>query len=149
MSQANPYDAFIMDHIRNARNYRALANASHKANGINPLCGDELTVFVKVVRGRIKDATFQCACCGISMASASVMTEIVKSAKVADVKPLASMFVAVLNGNAGAPAHGVDAAQLAILQAVRDMPGRNRCAALPWLALEAALDGRPQAVSAG
>jgi nitrogen fixation protein NifU and related proteins len=147
MSQANPYDAFIMDHIRNARNYRVIADASHRADGINPLCGDELTVYVSVVAGRIEDVAFQCACCGISMASASVMTETLKSCSVAAAKPVVSAFVAALNGNVGASRDG-DAAHLAILQSVRQMPGRNKCAALPWITLEAALDGRAQAVSA-
>lgn len=149
MSQANPYDATLMDHIRNARNYRALTDASHHADGINPLCGDEMKIYIKIDQGTIRDIAFQCQCCGISMASASVMTEMLKSRKVAEAKPLVSAFVAALDGTAGMPARDTDNAQLAILQTAREMPGRRRCAVLPWITLEAALDGRPQAVSAG
>ena len=68
------YDDVILDHVRNARNYRPVPDADRRAEGVNPLCGDTFTVFLKVESGRIRDAAFQCECCGISMASASVMT---------------------------------------------------------------------------
>ncbi|MEO7729042.1 MAG: iron-sulfur cluster assembly scaffold protein, partial [Burkholderiales bacterium] len=101
MSHSNPYDAFVMDHIKNARNYGELAGATHKADGLNPLCGDELKVYVKIEHDCITDIAFQCACCGISMASASVMTETVKTMQVAEARSLAGAFVAALRGNAG------------------------------------------------
>ncbi len=69
------YDDLIMDHIKNARNYRALADASHNANGHNPLCGDDIAVYVNLHGDRIAEVSFECTCCGISMASASIMTE--------------------------------------------------------------------------
>ena len=147
MSEANPYDGFIMDHIRNARNYRTLPAASHHAAGINPLCGDEMTVYAEIVQDRIRDVGFQCSCCGISMASASIMTDLLKSASVVDAKPLLREFIAAINGTAEASAQGIDGGRLAILQSVRALPSRRKCAALPWLTLEAALEGRPQAVS--
>jgi nitrogen fixation NifU-like protein len=74
MSDARFYDELIMDHIRNARNYRVLTDASHDAAGSNPLCGDEMRVYIRIDGRRIADAAFQCTCCGISMASASIMT---------------------------------------------------------------------------
>ena len=147
MSEANPYDGFIMDHIRNARNYRTLPAASHHAAGINPLCGDEMTVYAEIVQYRIRDVGFQCSCCGISMASASIMTDLLKSASVVDAKPLLREFIAAINGTAEASAQGIDGGRLAILQSVRALPSRRKCAALPWLTLEAALEGRPQAMS--
>ncbi len=147
MSEANPYDGFIMDHIRNARNYRTLPAASHHAAGINPLCGDEMTVYAEIVQDRIRDVGFQCSCCGISMASASIMTDLLKSASVVDAKPLLREFIAAINGTAEASAQGIDGGRLAILQSVRALPSRRKCAALPWLTLEAALEGRPQAMS--
>ncbi len=148
MSQSNPYDAFVMDHIKNARNYGELAGATHKAEGLNPLCGDELNIYLKIAQGRIADAAFHCACCGISMASASVMTETVKTMEVGAARSLAAAFVAALHGNVAA-APETSGAQRAILASVKTMPGRDKCAALPWLTLEAALEGRAQAVSAG
>ena len=149
MSGTNPYDEFIMDHIRNARNYRALSAASHQAAGINPLCGDEMTVYADIVQERIHDVGFQCSCCGISMASASIMTDLLKSVSVADAKPLLRTFITAINSSAAPLSHGVDGGRLAILQTVQALPSRRKCAALPWLTLEAALEGRAQAVSAG
>ena len=149
MNETNPYDQFIMDHIRNARNYRALSGASHHAAGINPLCGDEMNVYANIVQDRIHDVGFQCSCCGISMASASIMTDLLKSASVADAKPLLRAFITAISSSAEPLSHGVDGGRLAILQTVHALPSRRKCAALPWLTLEAALEGRPQAVSAG
>jgi nitrogen fixation NifU-like protein len=148
MSGNNPYDEFIMDHIRNARNYRALSAASHHAAGINPLCGDEMTVYADIVQERIHDVGFQCSCCGISMASASIMTDLLKATSVADARPLLRTFIAAINSPAAPLSHGIDGGRLAILQTVQALPGRRKCAALPWLTLEAALEGRAQAVSA-
>ena len=149
MSESNPYDHFILDHIRNARNYRVLADASHHAAGINPMCGDEMTVYAKIVEDRIREIAFQCSCCGISMASASVMTELIKSVPLADARPLMRRFISALASDVDLASLGMDGGRLAILQAIRALPSRRKCAALPWLTLEAALEGRPQAISSG
>ena len=149
MSEVNPYDQFILDHIRNARNYRPLADASHHAAGVNPLCGDEMTVYANVVDDRIGEIGFQCSCCGIAMASASVMTELIEAVPLADAKSLLRGFISALASDVELAALGVEGGRLAILQAVRALPGRRKCAALPWLTLEAALEGRPQAISSG
>ncbi len=147
MSESNPYDNFILDHIKNARNYRGLDDASHRAAGVNPLCGDEMTVYARVDGGRIGDIGFQCTCCGISMASASVMTELVKSAALIDARPLLRAFLNALGSDDAAAGESMTEGQLAIMQTVRALPSRRKCAALPWLTLEAALDVRLQAVS--
>ena len=139
----------MLDHLRNARNYRTLADASHHAAGINPMGGDEMTVYANVVEGRIGDVGFQCSCCGISMASASVMTELIKSAPLLDVRPLLRRFILALASEDETAAMGLDGGRLAILQAIRALPSRRKCAALPWLTLEAALEGRPQAILGG
>src|SRR4051812_23758954 len=115
MSEANPYDPFLLDHIKNARNYRTLPHASHHAAGINPLCGDEMDVYATVAGERIDDVGFQCSCCGISMASASIMTEVLKSATLADARPLLRAFIMAINSTAEPASHGVDAGRLAIL----------------------------------
>lgn len=146
MSEANPYDAFILDHIKNARNYRALEDASHHAAGVNPLCGDEMTVYARVDADAIADVGFQCTCCGISMASASVMTELVKTSALIDARPLLRTFINAIASEEPATADMTEG-QLAIIGTVRALPSRRKCAALPWLTLEAALDGRAQAVS--
>jgi nitrogen fixation NifU-like protein len=149
MSESNPYDQFIMEHIRNARNYRALAAASHHAAGINPLCGDEMNVYAELVEDRIEDVAFQCSCCGISMASASIMTDLLKSARVVDAKRWLRAFITAVGSSAEPASHGIDGGRLAILQTVQALPSRRKCAALAWLTLEAALEGRPQAISTG
>lgn len=146
MSEANPYDPFMLDHIKNARNYRAIDAASHRAAGVNPLCGDELKVYASIVNDRIKDVGFQCSCCGISMASTSVMTEAVKSHSVDEARAAARAFIAAMSDEA-ADVEKLSAPQRALLDAVRALPARRKCAALGWLTLEAALDGRTDAVS--
>ena len=140
------YDDLIMDHIKNARNFGALDDANHKARGFNPLCGDDLTVYIRVERDRIESIAFQCTCCGVSMASASIMTESLRGRPTAEAKVLIPEFVAVLNRRADPSGQVGDPGQTAILATVREFPARTRCAVLPWLALEAALDDRQDVV---
>ena len=147
MADSKAYDDLIMDHIKNARNYRALADATHQANGTNPLCGDELAVFLTLDGERIADVSFQCACCGISMASASIMTDSVRGQSAADVRALLASLVAALTARADPASREADPAQQALLKTVREFPARTRCAVLPWVTLEAALDNRRKPVS--
>jgi len=140
----NPYDDLLMEHIRNARNYRALEHASARASGANALCGDAMTVYVRVEKGRIAEAAFQCECCGVSMASASIMTETVRGVAACEARIHVKSFVAHVAGDAMAGEVVADAAQCAVVAAVRKYPVRMRCAMLPWLVLEAALDGRAE-----
>lgn len=140
------YDDLIMDHIRNARNYRVLEGSNCTATGRNPLCGDELTVYLRLGAGKVEDVSFQCEACGISMASASIMTELVKGIAAADVRALIRKFVSALDGRAALPHQDAAVGQLAILGTIRTFPARSRCAVLPWATLEAALDGREDAV---
>ncbi|HWQ37565.1 MAG TPA: SUF system NifU family Fe-S cluster assembly protein [Burkholderiales bacterium] len=142
------YDDVVMDHIKNARNYRAIADASHVARGVNPLCGDSFSVYLRLEGEIVREAAFQCECCGISMASASIMTVLVTGRAVGEVRRLAREFAALLaqrsESSLGAGAPSEEAA--AIVDLVRQSPSRLNCARLSWAALEAALDGRPQAV---
>jgi len=71
------YNDVVLDHIKNARNYRVMEAPDRSAEGVNALCGDTMSVYVRLDGDVIRDASFQCSCCGISMASASVMTEAV------------------------------------------------------------------------
>ena len=89
------YDEVILDHIKNARNYRVLEHADRVAEGVNPLCGDTFTVYVQLDGEVIRDAAFQCSCCGISMASASVMTEAVKGRTLAQADELYRRFIEI------------------------------------------------------
>jgi nitrogen fixation NifU-like protein len=135
------YDDVILDHIKNARNYRVIEAADRQAEGVNPLCGDTFTVYVNVDNGVIRDAAFQCSCCGISMASASVMTELVRGQTIERARALHEHFMAMLADTAS-PSAGDELAELAVLGVIRDFPSRRNCAALAWYTLAAALEGR-------
>ena len=143
MTATKLYDDVLMDHIKNARNYCALEKADREASGSNPLCGDEMTVYLRLAGDRVQQLAFQCTCCGVSMASASIMTESLSGMRTADALQAVRNFADVLTG-AQAPAGG-DFTHRAVVDAVKRFPSRLRCALLPWLTLEAALLGRPQA----
>ena len=144
MSQSSAlYDDVILDHIKNARNYRAIEQPDRQAEGVNPLCGDSFTVYVNLDGETVREAAFQCSCCGISMASASVMTEAVRGKSVERVRALYQHFMRLLNDEE-APQTADDMGELAVLGVVRDFPSRRNCAALAWHTLAAALDGRTQ-----
>ena len=138
MAEARGYDDLIMEHIRNARGYRVLEAPTHQANGVNPLCGDEMTVYA---------LTYQCSCCGVSMASASMMSEYVQGKSLAQLQTSVASFSAALLAHAEPPDAGTDSMRHALLKTVRDLPSRTPCAALPWAILAAALDGRTETVS--
>lgn len=143
------YNEVILDHIKNARNFQALPDADRKSHGINPLCGDTFNVYLKLDGDRIAQAAFECECCGISMASASIMTEAVKGRSVADVKALLRHFEGLMR-NPGATANPPEgAAEIAMLELIADFPSRVNCALLGWHTLEAALDGRETATLGG
>ncbi len=136
------YDEVILDHIRNARNYRAIEDPSAlTGEAINPLCGDSFSVFVRVEGGTIRDAAFQCECCGISMASASVMTEWVRGRSVTDALAAKRAFVAAVAGRLTDPVPGAPADHAAVLQLLANTPSREGCGLLAWTALEQALTG--------
>jgi nitrogen fixation NifU-like protein len=139
MSAPLAYDDLIMDHIKRARNYRAIDGASRTANGSNPLCGDEMTVYVRIEGERIAEVAFQCTCCGISMASASIMTETVQGKSVEDAKRVLADVVSMLGTRAASSLQPMTPERLALLETVTKYPARERCAALAWTTLQDAL----------
>ena len=141
----NPYDDLVMDHIRNARNYRPLDAADRRSHGVNPLCGDEVDVYLRIERDRVAEAAFQCACCGISMASASMMTERITGLSAREAGAEAAAVIGLINEGADPAAHAGDAMRSALAATVREFPARARCAALPWVTLQAALASRAEA----
>lgn len=146
MTGTGLYDDVIMDHIRNARNYRVLEDADREATGNNPLCGDEIVVYVNIAGDHIGDIAFQCTCCGISMASASIMTEMVKGKLAQEVTALLRDFMAMISGRGNVLQDQASTEWRAILDTVQRFPTRARCAALPWSTLQDAL-ARESAVS--
>jgi nitrogen fixation NifU-like protein len=143
------YDDVIMDHIKNARNYRELPDADRRAEGVNPLCGDTFTVYLRLESGRIREAAFQCACCGISMASASVMTELVRDRTLSEAQALVHEFKHLVRRPDQAEGMALETDRLAILSAVRVSPSRANCAALAWHTLEAAINGEASTTLGG
>ncbi|HKB13037.1 MAG TPA: SUF system NifU family Fe-S cluster assembly protein [Vicinamibacterales bacterium] len=130
------YQSVILDHNRRPRNFRALDNA-RRAEGHNPLCGDRLTVFVRIENGVVEEAAFQGFGCAIATASASMMTDSIAGRTVADACALAARLEALLSpeGNGAAD----DLGSLTALAGVRQFPLRIRCATLPWQAFIAAI----------
>jgi len=137
------YRDLILDHARNPRNFKRLDNATHTAEGINPLCGDKLRLYLYVdPNDRITEVGFEGSGCAISMASASLLTETVEDLPVADADACFGAVTARLTQQATditAPGN-VDLAKLRALDGVREHPSRIKCATLAWHALHAALD---------
>ena len=142
------YSEVILDHIKNARNFHQLTDANRRAHGINPLCGDTFDVYARVEGDRVVDAAFQCECCGISMASASIMTETVKGKTVQEARMLYRSFEKLLRAPDAAALHA-DSGQMPMLELIREFPSRVNCALLGWHTLDAALDGRTEVAISG
>ena len=135
------YQEVILDHNKSPRNFRAMAEANRKAEGYNPLCGDHVTVYLRLEDGLIKDISFQGSGCAISKASASLMTAelIGKSEKQAHelFDNMRKMLTGETNGSEDASRVG----KLAILSGVSKFPARVKCASLAWHTANAALAG--------
>ena len=131
------YQEVILDHNRRPRNFHVLADASHKAEGYNPLCGDRLTLYLKVADGVVHDVSFEGAGCAISKASASMMTDAVKGKSVGDVQALFDRFHRMVTTPPEQPVE--DLGKLSSLAGVREFPVRVKCASLAWHTLKAAM----------
>ena len=138
------YQEVILDHYRKPRNFRSLADANRKAEGFNPLCGDRLTLYVKLKDGVIADASFEGSGCAISTASASLLTESIKGKTEHEAEMLFQGFRDVVTGE-GTP--NVDLGKLDVLAGVREFPVRVKCATLAWHTLRAALASQKEPVS--
>lgn len=141
------YQQIILDHNRSPRNFRKLEEANRQAEGNNPLCGDVLTVFVRVEDGTIADIAFQGSGCAISQASASLMTEAVKGKPCEEAERLFEAFRAMVTTGEGSGAERAMLGKLSALGGVRQFPARVKCANLPWHTLHAALEQSPEPVS--
>jgi len=138
------YQEVIFDHNRNPRNFRAMDDADRQIDGFNPLCGDRLTLFIKVNDGKIIDASFQGQGCAISTASASLMTDIIKGQTEDEAQELFELFHKMATGE---PVEMDDLGKLAVLAGVCEYPARVKCATLPWHTLDALLKGSEEPVT--
>lgn len=137
------YQEIIIDHGRRPRNFHKMEHASCHAEGFNRLCGDRLTLYVKIQNGIIKDASFIGTGCAISTASASLMTEQLKDKTIHEAETLFQNFhqlltVGIENNTLG---------KLSVLAGVREFPTRVKCATLAWHTLHAALANEQQPVT--
>jgi nitrogen fixation NifU-like protein len=132
------YREIILDHYRNPRHRGSLASPSASHEGLNPLCGDEVTVELLVDGGRISDVAYKGSGCSISQSSASMMTEAINGKALDEVRRLSGDFTAMMRGD-----ENVDPESLGDLEAlsgVRKFPVRVKCATLAWHTLEEALE---------
>lgn len=132
------YQEVVFDHNRNPRNFRVMDDATRKIEGFNPLCGDRITLFVRLKDGVIEDVSFQGQGCAISTASASIMTEVVRGLTEDEAHALFASFHRITTGQD----HDIqleELGKLAVLAGVRAYPARVKCATLAWHSLEAAL----------
>jgi nitrogen fixation NifU-like protein len=140
------YQELILDHNRRPRNFGRLADANHRAEGFNPLCGDRLTVYLKLVDGVIEGVSFEGTGCAISTASASLMTEALKGKTEQQARSLFEGVHALLTADHREHA-AVPLGKLEVLSGVRDFPVRVKCATLAWHTLNAALHDETGPVS--
>ncbi len=138
------YQDLILDHNRAPQNFRRMENANRRVEGNNPLCGDRLTVWLRVEDGVINDAAFQGSGCAISKASASLMTSAVKGKTREEAEALFERFHRLVTGSME-QAEVESLGKLAAFSGLSEFPIRVKCASLSWHAMKAALD-QPDAV---
>ncbi|MDO9596891.1 MAG: SUF system NifU family Fe-S cluster assembly protein [Azoarcus sp.] len=135
------YQEVIFDHNRKPRNFHPMPDADHHADGHNPLCGDQLTVYLRIENDVVADASFVGHGCAISTASASLMTEAIKGKPVAEAEALFHNFHAMLTDAPTDSEDGPDMGKLAVFAGVREFPARVKCATLAWHTLHNAIIG--------
>jgi len=141
------YQETILDHNKRPRNFHEIPNADATAVGHNPLCGDRVTVYLRLADDRIADVAFVGQGCAISKASSSLMTDAVKGKSRAQAHDLFEKFHRMVTGRPGDPVDTQSLGKLAVLSGVSEFPVRVKCASLPWHTLEAALGSKKEIVS--
>ena len=136
------YQATILGHNKKPRNFRVVDDASHEADGHNPLCGDQLTLYAKVsADGHLEDVAFQGSGCAISKASASLMTDHVKGKTLDEIDADFERFHELVTSSPSDEPSTDGLEKLAVFAGVREYPMRVKCATLAWHALKSALEG--------
>ncbi len=129
------HQEILLDHFKNPRNRGLMESPDFRRHGVNPACGDEVELTVRVNDKRIKDIKVQSSGCVISQASASMMTEMVKGKLLTECADLVETFRHFLVGNEGAGALSGSLDELSAFSNIKNQPGRVNCAMLPWIAL--------------
>jgi nitrogen fixation NifU-like protein len=141
------YQEVILDHNRRPRNFRTMEGANRHAEGYNPLCGDRLSLYLKVEDGIIEDASFQGSGCAISKASASMMTDSVKGKTLSEAQDMFQQFHQMVTGNDDPLVQPERLGKLAVFEGVRHYPARVKCATLAWHTLRSAVEAKDEIVS--
>ena len=141
------YQQTIIEHNRSPRNFKKLEHANRTAEGYNPVCGDQITLYVRLDDDVIKEIGFQGSGCAISQASASLMTTAVAGKTKAEAEAMFRSFHDMVAGGADAPADPRSLGKLAAFAGVRQFPARVKCANLSWHTLRAALAAAAEPVS--
>lgn len=137
------YQELILEHSKKPRNYREMPNATRKAEGFNPLCGDHFTVYLEMDGEKVKEVSFQGSGCALSKASASMMTQALKGKTKAEVEQLFTRFHDLVTGKAESR-NREELGKLAVFSGVSEFPVRVKCASLAWHAMKAALEGQSE-----
>jgi nitrogen fixation protein NifU and related proteins len=137
------YQEVIIDHGRHPRNFGALPEANHHKEGFNPLCGDKIHLYVQEENGVVKKIQFEGCGCAISMASASLMSEVLCGKTIAEITTIFNDFHLLVTEGGATDRLG----KLAVLGGVREFPARVKCATLAWHTLNAALQDNSGPIS--
>lgn len=140
------YQELILDHNKRPRNFGELDAADREAHGYNPLCGDRITVFLKLEKGVILDISFKGSGCAISTASASLMTESLKGKTLEDAKALFKKFHGLVTEGEDESNEFEGLGKLAVFSGVCQFPARVKCATLAWHTVNAAMDDKHEEV---
>lgn len=138
------YQEVILDHNKNPRNFRAIENADKRAEGHNPLCGDQLNLYVSMENDRVADVAFLGSGCAISKASASMMTQVVKGKTREEAEVLFDEFHRMVIGELDIEEDENNLGKLKIFAGVLEFPARVKCASLSWHTLHAALNNETE-----
>ena len=141
------YQEVILDHSKSPRNFRRLENADLSADGYNPLCGDKISVFLRIDGETVREATFQGSGCAISMASASMMAQSLDGTTTEQIEQRFKTFHQLVTGKLDFETAQPQLGKLAIFAGVSKYPVRVKCATLAWHTMRAALNRREEAVS--
>ena len=133
------YQSVILDHNKHPRNFCKPACTNRSAEGVNPLCGDQLTVYLDVEDGIVKDVGFSGTGCAISTASASLMTQTIKGMKIEEAERLFKGFREMVTSDPQSDSPDKDLGKLSVFSGVREFPMRVKCATLAWHAMSEAL----------
>ncbi len=139
------YQQVILEHNKKPRNFGKLDPFTHHAEGHNPLCGDQLEVTLVIENGLVQDIKFTGSGCAIDVASASLMTGLVKGKSVAEAEAMVAQFRGMVRGELDPATEAPLLGKLTLFSGVKDLPSRVKCAILPWATLHAALKGEEEA----